>query len=171
METRKSIFGFVSYFCKDDRAPQYMVLSGMVTSSVSFSGLTTLRYSSSPRYQESRFSARRFQIPALSSETNIAVQAPGKTCGHVKDRKVKQYICGDYISILTISRTTKQNSHPGVHVMLWHLLQWQTISELYSKQHIMYSSQQIQKLYLGGHSDRTGKPGSSSNSLNQSFLH
>lgn len=80
MGIRKSIF----YFCKADSAPQYMALSGKGTSSESFSGLTTLRYSSCPRYHESRFSARRFQIPLLSSETKIAVQAPGKTCGYVK---------------------------------------------------------------------------------------
>jgi hypothetical protein len=60
--------------------PQYIVLSGKGASDLSISGFIMLKYTSWPRYHESRFSERRFQMPALSRETKIAVQAPGKTC-------------------------------------------------------------------------------------------
>jgi hypothetical protein len=66
------------YFWNLPSAPQKRALSGIGNSVLLVSsGLTILTYVSWPRYQESRFSVLRFQTPTLSSDTKIAVHAPG----------------------------------------------------------------------------------------------
>lgn len=58
-----------------------MALSGKGSSVLLLlsSGLTTLIYTSCPKYHVSRFSDRKFHIPTLSKYTSIAVHAPGNT--------------------------------------------------------------------------------------------
>jgi len=83
-----------AHFCRLESAPQKIALSGRVL--LLSSGLTTLMYTSCPKYQVSRFCTRKFHMPALSRNTRIAVQAPGNTCNQVDS--VKLFI--DYRGLL-----------------------------------------------------------------------
>ena len=117
-----------AHFCRLESAPQKIALSGRVL--LLSSGLTTLMYTSCPKYQVSRFCTRKFHMPALSRNTRIAVQAPGNTCNQVDS--VKLFI--DYRGLLYRKprfivtpkhrkKSLRQNNHmqlPKSNLMVYH---------------------------------------------------